>query len=361
MGKKNKGPKQQNASNSKEKSTKTQQKSPNSSLEEGEIREAVEETDPGHSSSTNSTPDKLPLATALPLQESTDGNTGEENGSEKKQGVVSNTDTTEGNNGTSSGRKEIETPTEDSETSNLPPPPPDWDISTPLTELGTCGTEAIASQAVNGSSNARKGPTIKDHAQLTDVEILAECTLKTNLPPTNTITKILVGNISSDTTENDLTQLFGLRTTPELKKNVRIKLISDRTHKFRRYALIEGPRLLMNTIVPECNGHIFNNRKLEIEFDKSDKSVLPLGKRDLQRKGFNKATAQTSGHKTKVGDLRPVSSASSRPEDSAPCTNGEQGEPIDANPEVVGEAQTILSITTNPWRNTSEANITDKM
>ena len=488
MGKRNKGRKQQNASNSKEKLTKAQEKSPNSSLEEGEIRDVVEETDPGHSSSTNTTPDRLPLAatataltlqestegntseenggdkkqgdvsnsdttpdklppaamatvlplqestedntgekngsdkkqgdvsnsdttpataTALPLQENNEGNTGEENGGDKKQGDVSNSDTTpdklppaamatvlplqestedntgekngsdkkqgdvsnsdttpatatalplqennegntgeengsdkkqeavsnkdiaEGSNETSSGRKETETSTEGSEISNPPPPPPDWDISTPLTDLGTCETEAIASKAVNGSSNTRKRPTIKNHAQLTDDQLLAECT------PKNTISQVLVGNISTDTTENDLTQLFGLRTTPELKKNVRIKFVSDRTHKFRRYALIEGPRDLINNI-SDLNGKPFNNRKLEIELCKSDNSAFSRGRWDLQRTGFNKATAQTSGNKTTVGDLRPVSSASSGPEESAPCTNGEQGEPTDANPEVVG-------------------------
>lgn len=53
----------------------------------------MEETDSGHSSSTNSTPKQLPLAavvTTLPLQESTDSNTGEKNGINEKQEAASN-------------------------------------------------------------------------------------------------------------------------------------------------------------------------------------------------------------------------------------------------------------------------------
>ena len=217
------------------------------------------------------------------------------------------------------------------------------DLPIPIADSGTCETEVIASKAVNnGSINAQKCPTIRDHAELTAEALLAESTPKTNLPPRETIIKVLVGNISMDTTKEELLALFGLRTTLALRKSVRIKLISDSTHKFSRYALVVGPRHLMNRLVSGYNGYMFKNRKLVVEFNKSDKSAFPKGKRDLQRGEFEKTSAQTSGYKTKIGGSRPASSASSKPEKSVPCTNREQGEFRDANPEVVGDGTNNL-------------------
>lgn len=98
----------------------------------------------------------------------------------------------------------------------------------------------------------------------------------------------------------------------------------------------------MNTLVSECNGLDFRERKLVVQFNNSDKSKLPYGKRDLQRGEIKGRSVQTSGYKMNLGDLRPASSASSRPKESTPCANREQGEFGDVNPEVVGGGVSTL-------------------
>ena len=58
-----------------------------------------------------------------------------------------------------------------------------------------------------------------------------------------------MGNLSTDTTREDLIQLLGLRNTTFYGANVRTKLVSDTKHKYKRYALLEGPRYIMNTVL----------------------------------------------------------------------------------------------------------------
>ena len=98
----------------------------------------------------------------------------------------------------------------------------------------------------------------------------------------------------------------------------------------------------MNTLVSECNGLDFRERKLVVQFNNSDKSTLPYGKQDLQLGDIKGRSVQTSGYKMNLGDLRPASSASSRPKESTPCANREQGEFGDVNPEVVGGGVSTL-------------------
>ena len=222
-----------------------------------------------------------------------------------------------------------------------PSPVADWDFS----NLETNNPDEIASKAVpkKSGNSEKKHPTIPDNLELTNEEILSESTPKTNLPYDKNIINVLVGNIAEDTTKEELIQLLGLRTTLYLRNSVRIKLISDSGHDFKRYALIQGPREIMNQLVSKCNPFEFRKRKLVIEFENSDRSVLLYGKRDLQQKGCKGRSAQTSGYKRKMGGSRPASSASSRPEESAPCTNREQGEFGELNPEVVGGGANTLN------------------
>ena len=146
----------------------------------------------------------------------------------------------------------------------------------------------------------------------------------------------MIGNISTDTTAKQLAKLYGLRTTPNLRESVRIELIFDPKHKFKRYAIIDGPIYVLNKLVSDCQGYTFKNRELILEFDSSDKSALPKRRRASQRGGFKKTSVQNSGHKTDIGESRPAPSAPSRPQEGAPCTNREQGKSRGVNPEMVG-------------------------
>ena len=148
-----------------------------------------------------------------------------------------------------------------------------------------------------------------------------------------TITSVIVGNISTDTTKQDLLQLFGLHTTTYLRATVRIKLVNPLRHKFKRYALIKGPKFIMTRLL-QCNGWEFNNRKLVIESE-TNKSKIPFGSRDVQRGEIKQGSFRTSGYNEK-GELRPASSASSRQEESFSFTNRMEGPSGNYNPEVVG-------------------------
>ena len=110
-----------------------------------------------------------------------------------------------------------------------------------------------------------------------------------------------MGNLSTDTTRKDLIQLLGLRNTTFYGANVRTKLVSDTKYKYKRYALLEGPRYIMNTVL-EGNGMEYRKRKLVIEIQKSDKSAIPYSTRDAQRGGINEDSRQTSGSKRDKGD-----------------------------------------------------------
>ena len=172
----------------------------------------------------------------------------------------------------------------------------------------------------------------------TDDGAKANGEVNTNLDAT--ITSVIVGNISTDTTKQDLIQLLGLHNTTYLRQTVRIKLVNPLRHKFKRYALIEGPKHVMDILVKGSNGWEFNNRKLVIEFE-SNKSKFPPGSRDVRRREIKQGSLYTSGHNEK-GELRPASPASSRQEESVSFTNRMEGPSGNYNPEVVGGGTNLI-------------------
>ena len=172
----------------------------------------------------------------------------------------------------------------------------------------------------------------------TDDGAKANGEVNTNLDAT--ITSVIVGNISTDTTKQDLIQLLGIHKTTYLRKTVRIKLVNPLRHKFKRYALIEGPKHVMDILVNECNGWEYNKRKLVIEFE-TNKSKIPLGLRDARRGEIKHSSIHTSGLNEK-GELRPASSASSRQEESVPFINRMEGQSGNYNPEVVGGGTNLI-------------------
>ena len=172
----------------------------------------------------------------------------------------------------------------------------------------------------------------------TDDGAKANGKVNTNLDAT--ITSVIVGNISTDTTKQDLIQLLGLHKTTYLRQTVRIKLVNPLRHKFKRYALIEGPKHVMDILVKGSNGWEFNNRKLVIEFE-SNKSKFPPGSRDVRRREIKQGSLYTSGHNEK-GELRPASPASSRQEESVSFTNRMEGPSGNYNPEVVGGGTNLI-------------------
>ena len=63
-----------------------------------------------------------------------------------------------------------------------------------------------------------------------------------------TPTTLRVANISTDTTKQDLNQLFGLCLTPYLQDNVRLTLHFNCPGKYKAYALIRVPRFVCDRI-----------------------------------------------------------------------------------------------------------------
>ena len=105
----------------------------------------------------------------------------------------------------------------------------------------------------------------------------------------------------------------------------------------------------------EYNGMEYRNRKLVIEYHKSDKSTIPYGLQNVQQARIKKGSLRTFGFNRNMGDSRPTSSASSRQEESIPYVNRMEGELGDENPEVVGLVQVLFRMT-EPWHTNLEIN-----
>ena len=221
------------------------------------------------------------------------------------------------------------------------------------TEIGSLeATATIVTNTSEDGCNKKKTPTESTQLPADDggkqptestqptTDDGAKATAAINLNFDTTITSVIVGNISTDTTKQDLIQLLGLHNTTYLRQTVRIKLVNPLRHKFKRYALIEGPKHVMDILVKGSNGWEFNNRKLVIEFE-SNKSKFPPSSRDVRRREIKQGSLYTSGHNEK-GELRPASPASSRQEESVSFTNRMEGPSGNYNPEVVGGGTNLI-------------------
>ena len=231
---------------------------------------------------------------------------------------------------------------------------PDLAVTTEnSTEIGSLeATDTIVTNTSEDGCNKKKKPTESTQLPADDggkqstestqptTDDGAKATAAKNLNFDTTITSVIVGNISTDTTKQDLIQLLGLHKTTYLRQTVRIKLVNPLRHKFKRYALIEGPKHVMDILVKGSNGWEYNNRKLVIEFE-TNKSKLPPGSRDVRRREIKQGSLYTSGYNEK-GELRPASSASSRQEESVSFTNRMEGPSGSYNPEVVGGGTNLI-------------------
>lgn len=160
----------------------------------------MKKTDNGHSNSTTTTPEKhLPLpAAALPLLADTKENTVEENavktGTEEIQQAVSNKVTAKGST--------YDTGSKGQQPAQPNPQPIHWSADEP--------------------PQPAAHPTITNHPELTTETLLSKSTPKTNIPPDETITKVLVGNIPEDKTRLNTAPWSTYNTLPPEKRKNRI-------------------------------------------------------------------------------------------------------------------------------------------
>ena len=155
-----------------------------------------------------------------------------------------------------------------------------------------------------------------------------------NAPPDldHTQTTICISNISSDTKRETLMQLFGLNTTPYLRKSVRLKMFFNSSGKYKAYALVTTPKFVVDRILP-LNGIIFNSRNLSMEINKS---TTPYDHAAMQRGSSRQSHFPTSGNKNAKGEPRPVPNAASRQEESVSSINRIEDESGGTNPEGAG-------------------------
>ena len=149
-----------------------------------------------------------------------------------------------------------------------------------------------------------------------------------------TITTVRIANISSDTTKQDIMQLFELCTIAYLQENVRVTYF-NRRGKHKAYALVRAPKFVCDRMC-ETNGMEFNSRLLFIEILSSNRSITPYDRRGALRGSSKQSHFPTSGNKTATGYSRCAPNACSRQEDSLSSTSRVVDEPEQINPEEAG-------------------------
>lgn len=141
--------------------------------------------------------------------------------------------------------------------------------------------------------------------------------------------------MSSDTTKQDIMQLFELCTTAYLRENVRVTLYFNRRGKHKAYALVRAPKFACDRMC-ETNAMEFNSRLLSIEILSSNSSITPYDRWGMLRGSSKQSHFPTSGNKTAKGYSKPAPNVSSRQEDSMSSTSRVVDEPEQINPEGAG-------------------------
>ena len=113
--------------------------------------------------------------------------------------------------------------------------------------------------------------------------------------------------MNKNVTEQDLIELFGLRTTNYLRNTCRVKLIlCSKTNNSRGFAFVTGPEHVLNELV-KLNGIEFQEKNLVIDEAKkkpSTPSLTPLRKipvevsQKYQRQTASNRTPVVPGHKS---------------------------------------------------------------
>ena len=162
----------------------------------------------------------------------------------------------------------------------------------------------------SNTSQEQQYPTIPDHPPLTSEDIRKESTDK--------ITKLYVGNISADTTEEDIMQLFGLNTTTFLRNNTKVQVFHNTNSK--TFAIIQLFYRHAVEII-KLNGLEFKSRNLVIEIARNppkfdtDTSIIPYNRGDMRRDKNQQNNLDTS-KKNKAKAVRPAPASSSRQEET---------------------------------------------
>lgn len=134
------------------------------------------------------------------------------------------------------------------------------------------------------SANTEQPPTKPDHPEITPQMLLNESIEKR--------TTLYVGNISSDTTKEDIMELFHSNTTKYLRDKSSAELCFNTKSKYKGYAYLNIPHHISTEIL-KLDGFEYNSRKLTIQkavnptFNhRTDKSFLPYNRRgDAKRRG----------------------------------------------------------------------------
>ena len=125
---------------------------------------------------------------------------------------------------------------------------------------------------------------------------------KSSLNSNASIVKTLyVGNLNKNVTEQDLIELFGLRTTNYLRNTCRVKLIlCSKTNNSRGFAFVTGPEYVLNELV-KLNGIEFQEKLLVIEKAKNKYSTPSLTSlRQIQVDVSQKSQRRTAFYRTPV-------------------------------------------------------------
>ena len=102
-----------------------------------------------------------------------------------------------------------------------------------------------------------------------------------------TMTSIFIGNLTTEATEDDLRQLFGLDTTKYLRNNVRINIIFNSKGKYKTYAIIDCPKHIFDELL-KLNGEMtLDNRTLIIE-PVCAKNIITPYKRKERSQGIHR-------------------------------------------------------------------------
>ena len=162
----------------------------------------------------------------------------------------------------------------------------------------------------SNTSQEQQCPTIPDHPPLTSENIRKESMEK--------ITKLYVGNITADTTEEDIMQLFGLNTTTYLRNNTKIQVFHNTNSK--TFAILQLFYRHAVEII-KLNGLEFKSRNLVIEIAKNppkfdtDTSIVPYNRGDMRR-GKDQQNNLDTSKKNKAKAVRPAPASSSRQEET---------------------------------------------
>ena len=111
--------------------------------------------------------------------------------------------------------------------------------------------------------NPSKNPPKVNSTINKDTAIQQKTNIDTSPYLDGTPTYIRIVNISSDTNQEDLANLFGLDNTPYLRDNVRIHLFFNSKGQYKGYVILRVPKHVRDLMI-KLDGIEFNKRQLHI-------------------------------------------------------------------------------------------------